>query len=57
MTIFEGALELVASGPRIGLGSGRAAQAFGKALGERVRGGRIHAYGVPTSVGTERLAL
>ena len=41
MTIIERALELVPDGSRIGLGSGRAAQAFVKALGERVREGRL----------------
>jgi ribose 5-phosphate isomerase A len=57
MTIIERALELVPNGSRIGLGSGRAAQAFVKALGERVRRGSLHAYGVPTSQQTEDLAM
>ncbi|MBV8487563.1 MAG: ribose-5-phosphate isomerase RpiA [Planctomycetaceae bacterium] len=57
MTIIERALELVADGSRIGLGSGRAAQAFVKALGEHVRDGHLRVYGVPTSVATESLAL
>jgi ribose 5-phosphate isomerase A len=56
MTIVEHALELVTNGLRIGLGSGRAAQAFVKALGERVRNGRLHVHGVPTSKETESLA-
>jgi len=56
MTIVERALELVADGCRIGLGSGRAAQAFVKALGERVRKGDLRAQGVPTSHETASLA-
>jgi ribose 5-phosphate isomerase A len=56
MTIVERALELVSKDCRIGLGSGHAAQAFVKALGQRVRQGSLHVYGVPTSVETERLA-
>ena len=39
MTIIERALELVTNNSRVGLGSGHAAQAFVKALGERVRSG------------------
>jgi ribose 5-phosphate isomerase A len=57
MTIVERALELVTNDSRIGLGSGHAAQAFVKALGERVRSGRLHVYGVPTSEDTEGLAM
>jgi ribose 5-phosphate isomerase A len=57
MTIVERALELVTNGSRIGLGSGRAARTFVAALGERVRNGRLHVYGVPTSDETERLAM
>jgi len=56
MTIAERALEMVPDGSRIGLGSGRAAQAFVKALGERVRNGRLHVHGVPTSEETASLA-
>jgi ribose 5-phosphate isomerase A len=56
MTIVERALELVPNGSRIGLGSGRAAQAFVKALGERLRNGSFHVHGVPTSEETARLA-
>ena len=56
MTIVERALELVPDGCRIGLGSGRAAQAFVKALGERVRKGDLRAQGVPTSHETASLA-
>jgi ribose 5-phosphate isomerase A len=57
MTIVERALELVSNGARIGLGSGRAAQAFVQALGERVRRGSLRVYGVPTSSQTEDLAM
>src|SRR4051794_38813903 len=56
MTIVERALELVTGASRIGLGSGHAAQAFVKALGQRVRNGHLHVYGVPTSEDTARLA-
>jgi ribose 5-phosphate isomerase A len=56
MTIVERALELVPNGSRIGLGSGRAAQAFVKALGERLRKGIFRIHGVPTSEETARLA-
>ncbi len=56
MTIIERALELVPNDSRIGLGSGRAAQAFVKALGERIRNKRLRVHGVPTSEETARLA-
>jgi ribose 5-phosphate isomerase A len=56
LTIVERALELVPNRCRIGLGSGRAAQAFVKALGDRVRSGRLHVQGVATSEETARLA-
>src|SRR5215471_15451671 len=56
MTIVERALELVASGSRIGLGSGHASQAFVKALGERVRTGALQVKGAPTSEETATLA-
>jgi ribose 5-phosphate isomerase A len=56
MTIVERALELVPNGCRIGLGSGRAAQAFVKALGERLRNSSLRVHGVPTSEETARLA-
>jgi len=55
MTIIERALEFVTDGARIGLGSGRAAQAFVKALGDRVRNG-LDVQGVPTSEETATLA-
>jgi ribose 5-phosphate isomerase A len=56
VTIVERALELVPDGVMIGLGSGRAAQAFVRALGERVRGGTLRVRGVPTSEETATLA-
>jgi ribose 5-phosphate isomerase A len=56
MTIVERALDLVPNGSRIGLGSGRASQAFVKALGERVRAGGLRVHGVPTSEETANLA-
>lgn len=56
MMIFERALEFVPNGSRIGLGSGRAAQAFVMALGECVRSGSLKVQGVPTSEETARLA-
>jgi ribose 5-phosphate isomerase A len=56
MTIYERALELVPDGSSIGLGSGRAAWAFVKLLGERVRAGQLRIRGVPTSDETARVA-
>jgi ribose 5-phosphate isomerase A len=56
MTIVERAVELVPNDSRIGLGSGRASQAFVKALGERVREGNLQVHGVPTSEETASLA-
>jgi ribose 5-phosphate isomerase A len=49
------ALEMVPDGARVGLGSGRTATAFIRALGERVRGG-LRVRGVPTSEATAQLA-
>ncbi len=57
MTIFERALQFVPDGCHIGLGSGRAAQRFIKALAERIRSGRLHVYGVPTSEETGDLCM
>jgi ribose 5-phosphate isomerase A len=55
MTIYERALEYIADGAAVGLGSGRAATAFVKLLGQRVQAGqRVRA--VPTSQATARLA-
>jgi ribose 5-phosphate isomerase A len=56
VTIIERALELVSRHSLIGLGSGRAAQAFVRALGERVRCGAVRVCGVPTSEETASLA-
>ena len=56
MTIIERALELVTNNSRIGLGSGHAAHAFVKALGERVRRGGLRVQGVPTSLETASLS-
>jgi len=56
MTIVERALELVAADSTIGLGSGRAAQAFVRALGECVRAGTLRVRGVATSEETAALA-
>jgi len=56
LTIYERALELVPDGSVIGLGSGRAAWAFVKLLGERVSCGRLTIRGVPTSEETARVA-
>jgi ribose 5-phosphate isomerase A len=56
MTIIDQAVELVPSGSCIGLGSGRAAQAFVKSLGDRVRQHGLRVHGVPTSEETAALA-
>ena len=49
------ALDLVANGARVGIGSGRAAAAFARLLARSVRAG-LRVAAVPTSVATERLA-
>ena len=56
MTIIERALELVTNDSQIGLGSGHTAQAFVRALGERIRTGHLRVHGVPTSEETARLS-
>lgn len=56
MSIIERAVELVRSGAIVGLGSGRAAQAFVRALGAKARSGTISIRGVPTSEETAALA-
>lgn len=56
MNIVERALEFVPDKSRVGLGSGRAAQAFVRALGTLVRAGRLQVRGVPTSEETAHLA-
>jgi ribose 5-phosphate isomerase A len=55
MTIAERALALIEEGSAIGLGTGRAATLFVKALGKRVQEG-LHIRGVPTSDATAGLA-
>lgn len=49
------ALDEVSSGMRLGLGTGRAAEAFIRRLGERVRAG-LEVIGVPTSERSDALA-
>src|SRR5262249_672543 len=56
MTIVERTLGGGTDGGRIGLGSGRAAPAFVKALGARVRAGGLRVQGVPASEETASLA-
>ena len=55
MTIVERALELVKDGDVVGLGTGRAAAAFVRALGARVHAG-LRIRGLPTSQVTRALA-
>ena len=55
-SITERALEMVPNNSRVGLGSGRAARAFVRALSEWIRAGRLSATGVPTSEETAELA-
>src|SRR5690242_9252074 len=55
MTIFERALEFVADGMVVGLGSGRASRRFVESLGQRVRDG-MRVRGIPTSQQTADLA-
>src|SRR5690242_4086019 len=55
-TIMERALEMVPDNARLGLGSGRAAQAFVRALSEWINAGRLCVHGVPTSEDTAALA-
>ena len=53
--VAQAALRHVADGMTLGLGTGRAAEAFIHALGERVRGG-LRVRGVPTSLRSDELA-
>jgi ribose 5-phosphate isomerase A len=53
--VAQAALKHVADGMHLGLGTGRAAEAFIQALGERVRGG-LRVRGVPTSNRSAELA-
>lgn len=50
------AASLVKTGDRVGLGSGRAALAFVRALGQRVQKENLQIVGVPTSLLTEQVA-
>ncbi len=54
--VAASALKHVSDGAIVGLGTGKAASAFVRALGERVRAG-LKVRGVPTSVATEQLAI
>lgn len=47
---------MVRTGDRVGLGSGKAALAFVRALGERIRTQKLKTIGVPTSLLTEQVA-
>jgi ribose 5-phosphate isomerase A len=53
--ITDRALALIPEGSVVGLGTGRAATAFIRALGERVRAG-LHVRGIPTSQASANLA-
>jgi ribose 5-phosphate isomerase A len=55
MTIYERALDFVADGAVVGLGSGRASTEFIKLVGARVRAG-LRVRGVPTSQTSAELA-
>lgn len=56
MTAAERALEFVADGQIVGLGTGRAATAFVRALAVRCKEGGLSVRGVPTSKATGELA-
>jgi ribose 5-phosphate isomerase A len=56
ISIMERALEAVPNHSLVGLGSGRAAQAFVRALSDWVRAGKLSVRGVPTSEETAGLA-
>ena len=56
MTIYERAMELIPDGAAVGLGSGRAAWAFVRLLGEHCAAGRVNVRGVPTSEETAHVA-
>lgn len=55
-TAAEAALAFVADGQVVGLGTGRAASAFVRALALRMKGDGLRVQGVPTSRATEVLA-
>jgi len=50
------AAKMVQPGQRVGLGSGRAALAFVRALARRVREEKLEIVGVPSSIATEQVA-
>lgn len=54
--IGQHAAQLVRPGDHVGLGSGKAALAFVRALGKRVRDEKLNIVGVPTSILTEGVA-
>ena len=54
--VADAALRFVDDGMTIGLGTGRAAEAFIRALGARVASSGMRLRGVPTSVRSEKLA-
>lgn len=54
--IGQHAAQLVQPGDHVGLGSGKAALAFVRALGKRVREEKLNVVGVPTSILTEGVA-
>lgn len=54
--IGQHAAKLVQPGDHVGLGSGKAALAFVRALGKRVRDEKLNVIGVPTSILTEGVA-
>jgi ribose 5-phosphate isomerase A len=56
LTIYERALALVPDETTIGLGSGRAAWAFIKRLGDQIRSGQLNIRGVACSVQTAHVA-
>ena len=56
MTIIDRVLELIPNQALLGLGSGRASQAFVRALGAALRAGKLQVKGVPTSEETADLA-
>src|SRR5215207_5860828 len=55
-TIYERAIDFVADGHIVGLGSGRASTEFIKLLGAKVKGG-LKVRGVPTSEASGQLAV
>lgn len=56
MTIFDRAADMVAGASLLGLGSGRASQAFVRAVAQRLHNGTMNFRGVPTSEETAELA-